>query len=64
MLSSMRLLLPIALFAQADLSITSAQDGNFQVTYASNLNLGGGVVNVTNTGASAGTNIPLVGENS
>ena len=35
----------------------------YQVNYASNLNLGDGVVNVINNGSSAGSNIPIVGGN-
>jgi hypothetical protein len=58
------LALPTMLFAQAQLTSSSAQDGSFQVNYASNLERGDGVVNVTNTGASAGSNTPLVGRNS
>lgn len=63
-LGSLALALPMTMFAQMDVTYTSAQDGNFQVNYASNLEKGDGVINVTNTGASAGTNVPLVGRNS
>jgi hypothetical protein len=61
-LGSLTLSLPM--FGQSDVTTSSAQDGNFQVNYASNLERGDGVVNVTNSGASAGTNTPLVGRNS
>ncbi|MFL6451866.1 MAG: hypothetical protein ACJ746_29980 [Bryobacteraceae bacterium] len=63
-LGSLVLALPMTMFAQSDVTYTSAQDGNFAVNYASNLERGDGVVNVTNTGASAGTRVPLVGRNS
>jgi hypothetical protein len=55
------LALPAALFAQSDILNplgTSSYDA-FQVNYASNLNRGDGVVNVTNAGTSAGTNEPI-----
>lgn len=58
------LVLPMSMFAQAELSVTSASDGNFLVAYAAHLDRGDGVVNVINTGASAGSNVPLLGQNS
>jgi len=58
LLATLVLAIPSALFAQVTL------DGPYQVNYASNLNLGDGVVNVTNTGASAGDNTPVVNGNS
>lgn len=63
-LASLVLALPASLLAQDSLSTTAASDGAFAVNYASNLHLGDGVVNVTNTGASAGTSTPLVNRNS
>jgi hypothetical protein len=63
-LSILALALPVTMSAQVFPNYTAAQDGNFQVNYASNLERGDGVVNVTNTGASAGSNVPLVGRNS
>jgi hypothetical protein len=43
-------LLPLTLLPHTDLTVTSAQDGNFQVGYASNLERGDAVVTLTNTG--------------
>jgi hypothetical protein len=55
-LATFVLAVPTVLFAQAG-------DSPYQVNYASNLNLGDGVVNVTNDGASA-TAPPIVNGNS
>lgn len=55
-LSSLALALPLVMYGQST-------DSPYQVNYASNLNAGDGVVNVTNSGASA-TNTPIVGGNS
>ena len=63
-LGALALALPMTMFAQDSLVSSAAQDGNYAVNYASNLERGDGVVNVTNTGASAGSNVPLVGRNS
>jgi hypothetical protein len=57
-LSSLAMLaIPATLFAQATL------DGFYQVNYASHLSQGDGVVNVTNSGTSAGANIPIANIN-
>ncbi|MBV9939032.1 MAG: DUF11 domain-containing protein [Acidobacteriaceae bacterium] len=47
----------------ASATLTASSDA-YQLNYASNLNLGDGVVNLTNSGASAGANTPVVGQNS
>ena len=54
------LAIPAALFGQntAAPSTPYQPDGPYQVTYASNLSLGDSVINVTNDGWSAGTNVP------
>jgi hypothetical protein len=58
---------PASLFAQAPsfpvATANATLDGPYQINYASNLNLGDGVVNVTNTGASAGAVTPINGSN-
>jgi hypothetical protein len=53
------LAIPAALFAQNPITA----DSPYQINYASNLNAGDGVINVTNSGASAGGNEPIVGAN-
>ncbi|MBV9674931.1 MAG: hypothetical protein JO185_01245 [Acidobacteriaceae bacterium] len=60
-LSCLVLALPLAMYGQPP---SSTIDGPYQVNYASNLNLGDAVINVTNTGYSAGGDIPVVGGNS
>jgi len=57
-IASLILAVPASLFAQVTL------DGPYQVNYASHLDLADGVVNVTNSGASAGSNVPVVNFNS
>lgn len=47
-----RVLLVVAIVACA--SVAFAQDGAFQIKYASNLNIGDSVFNITNDGASGG----------
>jgi hypothetical protein len=59
-LSSLAVLaIPAALFAQNPITA----DSPYQINYASNLNAGDGVINVTNSGASADGNEPIVGGN-
>lgn len=60
--------LPAILFAQEPPAFPVVQnnatfDGPYQINYASNLDLGDGVVNVTNTGSSAGPTMPINGSN-
>lgn len=55
--SSLILALPLAMYGQ------NPPEYPYQVSYASNLNLGDGVVNIVNSGTSAGSNIPIVGTN-
>jgi len=57
LLSSFVLALPLTMFGQAP------PEYPYQVNYASNLNLGDSVVNIVNSGTSAGSNIPIVGAN-
>ena len=57
LISLAALILPAALFGQAN-------DGPFQINYASHLSQGDGVVNVTNDGFTAGGSTPVVGGNS
>ena len=68
LLSLTALAVPASLLAQipagAQSPVPATLDGFYQVNYASNLNRGDAVVNVTNTGASAGTNVPVVNGNS
>ncbi len=47
----------------ANATLTVASDA-YQINYASNLNLADGVINITNSGASAGAATPLVNGNS
>jgi len=51
--------IPVAMFGQNPITA----DGPYQVNYASRLNLGDDVVNITNDGASAGANVPIAGGN-
>jgi hypothetical protein len=44
-------------------AITANTPDAYQVNYASNLNLGDGVINITNGGASAGSNTPIINAN-
>lgn len=53
-------LLPAVVYAQSTAPDAAANDA-FQINYVSNLNIGDGVVNVTNAGSSAGTVTPVVG---
>jgi len=53
------LTIPAALFGQNPITA----DSPYQVNYASHLDLGDGVVNVTNSGASAGGNVPIANGN-
>lgn len=48
----------------ANITIQDTLDSPYQINYASNLNLGDGVLNLTNSGASAGDNTPQVNANS
>ncbi|MBV9937421.1 MAG: hypothetical protein JO150_02860 [Acidobacteriaceae bacterium] len=57
LLSSLALALPLAMFGQVSL------DTAYQVNYASNLNIGDAVINVSNSGFSAGGNQPIVNAN-
>ena len=57
LLSSFVLALPLTMLGQAP------PEYPYQVNYASNLNLGDSVVNIVNSGTSAGSNIPIVGGN-
>jgi hypothetical protein len=63
------LVFPASLFAATPPSFpvstaNATVDGPYQINYASNLNMGDGVINVTNTGSSAGSTTPITGFNS
>ena len=57
LLASFVLALPLTIYGQ------NPPEYPYQISYASNLNLGDSVVNVTNSGASAGSNVPIVDAN-
>jgi hypothetical protein len=63
MLACLALAFPAGMFAQILNAPPSAIQDAFQVNYASRLNLGDAVVNVTNAGTSAGANEPIVNSN-
>jgi hypothetical protein len=59
LLSLATVLIPAAMFGQYLNDGTGINRDAFQVNYASNLQLGDAVVNVTNAGTSAGANVPV-----